>query len=63
MDRRAVVVQQAGKDGFAAAGASADLVGRLEDSDRNTFGGKGYGGGETVGPAPQHDGGTHASAP
>jgi len=58
-----VVVQEAGKDGFAAAGASADLVGRLNDSDRNTFGGKGYGGGEPVGPAAYHQCRAHASAP
>ena len=63
MDRRAVVVQEAGKNGFATAGASADLVGRLEDSDRNTFGCKGYGGSEPVGPAAHHHCGTHASAP
>ena len=54
VDRRAVVVQQAGNDGFAAAGTSADLVGRLEDSDRNTFGGQRYGGSEPVGPASYH---------
>ncbi len=55
MDRRAVVVQQAGKDGFAAAGAAADFVGRLEDGDLHALGGQGYGGGEPVGPAADHD--------
>jgi hypothetical protein len=49
-----VVVQEAGKDRFAAAGASADLVGCFEDSDRNTFGCKGYGSGEPVGAAAYH---------
>ncbi len=63
MDRRAVVVQQAGKDGLAAAGASADLVGRLEDGDLHALGRQRYGGGEPVGPAPYHDRSTHASAP
>ena len=53
-----MVVQQAGEDGFAAAGATADLVGGLEDGDRNTFGGQGYGGGEPVGPAAHHHGGS-----
>ena len=63
VDRRAVVVQQAGKDRFAAAGATADLVGGLEHGDLHAFGGQGDGGGEPVGPAAYHQCGAHASAP
>ena len=63
MDRRAVVVQQAGQHGFAAAGATADLVGGLEHGDLHAFGGQGEGGGEPVGPAAHHHCGAHASAP
>ncbi len=63
VDRRAVVVQQAGNDGFAAAGATADLVGGLEHGDLHAFGSQGEGGGEPVGPATYHHCGAHASAP
>ncbi len=54
VNRRAVVVQQAGDDGFAAAGAAADLVGGLEHGDLYAFGSQGDGGGEPVGPAPYY---------
>ena len=58
-----MVVQQAREDRFAAAGATADVVGGLEHSDLHALGGQGDGGGEPVGPAAHHDCGTHASAP
>ena len=58
-----MVVQQAGDDGFAAAGATADFVGGLEHGDLHAFGGQGEGGGEPVGPAAYHHCGAHASAP
>jgi hypothetical protein len=58
-----MVVQQAGEDGFAAAGTTADLVSGLEHGDLQTFGGQGYCGSEPVGPATYHQCGAHASAP
>ena len=54
VDRRAVVVQQAGNDRLAGAGAAADLVGGFQDGDLDAGLGKGDRGGQAVRPGP-HD--------
>ena len=63
VDRRAVVVQQAGDDRLAGARAPSDLVGGFQDGDLNAGLGEGDRGGQAVRPGPHDDRGTHASAP
>ena len=47
-----MVVQQAGDDRLAAAGATADLVGGLEHGDLHAFGGQGEAAASPLGPPP-----------
>ena len=62
MNRRAVVVQQAGHDRLAGAGAPADLVGGLEHGHLHAGLGQGDRGGEPVGPGADDGRGAHATA-
>ena len=63
VDRRAVVVQQAGHDRLAGAGAAADLVGGFQHGDLHAGLGEGDRGGQAVGPGADDDRGAHARAP
>ena len=59
-----MVVQQAGDDRLAGAGAAADVVGCFQDGDLEAGLGKGDRGGQAVRPGPHDDRGVgHASAP
>lgn len=60
MDRRAVVVHEAGHRELAGPGATTEPVGRLEHRDVHTGRGEGEGGGKAVGTAADNDGGRHA---
>ena len=62
MDRRAVVVQQAGHDRLAGARAAADLVGGLQHGHLHAGLGEGDRGGEPVGSGANHDRIGHATA-
>src|SRR6478752_977807 len=63
MDRRAVVVQQAGNDRLAAARATPDFVGGLQNGDLEAGLGEGDPGGQAVRPGPHDDRVAHASPP
>ena len=52
VDRRAVVVQQAGHDGLAAAGAAADLVGGLQHGDLTPLAARAMAAASPLGPPP-----------
>lgn len=53
-------MEETGQDRLAAAGATAHLVGGLDDGDPHVLPGQQDGGGESVGPAAHHHGRTHA---
>ena len=55
VDRRAVVVQQAGNDRLAGARATADFVGGFQDGDLEAGLGEGDRGGQAVRPGPHDD--------
>ena len=63
VDRRAVVVQQAGDDRLAGARAPSDVVGGFQDGDLKAGLGEGDRGGQAVRPGPHDDRGAHASPP